>query len=325
MADMDDDAIVVTLPAEDDGAIITKVSDGEQKTKPAIDDPIADLQGQFATMKQRATSAEMASQQTARQLEEVTRELHTTKTAVTDSQLDTVTSGIDAAKAAGDAAEKDYIAAFEAGDAPAMARAQRKMATAEARVQRLEEAKGDLEEIKTTKTIKTETRTEPRQVDKVEQFASQMSPRSAAWIRSHPECVNDPKKNFRMLSAHNQAMADDITIDSDEYFHRIEAGVADKQEKVEPKTEPKVDASGKRPMSGAASGANSGGGMNGGGTEVRLSAREVTAANDGSICWNVDDPKGKYKKGDAVGTTEFARRKMIMQKQGLYDRSMTES
>jgi chemotaxis protein histidine kinase CheA len=268
----------------------------------------------------------MASQQTARRLEEVTQELQSTKTAVTDSQLDTVASGIQAAKAEGDAAEKDYIAAFEAGDAPAMARAQRKMATAEARVQRLEEAKGDLEEIKTAKPQKTEARTEPRQnVDRVEQFASQMSPKSAAWIRSHPECVTDNRKNARMLAAHNLAVADDIAIDSDEYFQRIEAGVSDKQAaKVEAKPEVKPDTSGKRPMSGAASGANSSGGMNGGVNEVRLSAREVTAANDGTICHNYDDPKGKFKKGDPIGTAEFARRKMIMKRDGLYDKSVTE-
>jgi chemotaxis protein histidine kinase CheA len=328
MADLDDDAIVVTLPADGDGTVITKI-EGEQKT-PVKDetDPIADLKGQFATMTQRATAAETAHQQTAHQLEEARRELQTTKTEVVSSQLDTVLSGIQAANAEADAAEKDYIAAFEAGDGPAQARAQRKMAAAEARVQRLNEAKGDLEEAKATKPVqRTEARPEPRQepTDKVELFAKSMSPRSAAWIRAHPDCVTDSKKNFRMLAAHNLAVADDIPIDSDEYFQRIEAGVADKAVKIEPKPEVKVDATGKRPISAAASGANSGGGMNGGGMEVRLSAREVAAANDGSIVHNFDDPNGKFKKGDPVGTVEFARRKSIMQKQGLYDRGFIES
>lgn len=329
MSDLDDDAIVVTLPADGDGTVITKIDDGgTKKVETAADDPIADLKGQFATMTQRATAAETAHQQTAHQLEEARRELQTTKTEVVSSQLDTVLSGIQAANAEAEAAEKDFIAAAEAGDFGAQARAQRKMASAEARVQRLTEAKGDLEEAKAAKPVqRTETRPEPRPetVDKVELFAKSMSPRSAAWIRSHPDCVTDPKKNFRMLSAHNQAMADDVAVDSDEYFQRIEAGVADKvAAKVDPKPEVKVDG-GKRPISAAASGANSGGGMNGGAQEVRLSAREVAAATDGTHTWNYDDPAGKFKKDSPIGVQEFARRKSIMQKQGLYDRGFIES
>lgn len=326
MADLDDDAIVVTLPADGDGTIV-KI-DGET-TKPVVTaDPLEDLKDQFTQQKQRATAAELAQQQTARRLEEVTQELQTTKTAVTESQLDTVLSGIQAATAEADAAEKDYIAAHESGDGPAMARAQRKMATAEARVQRLNEAKGDLEEAKSAKTVtRVEPRPEPRQqpTDKVEQFAAQMSPRSAAWIRAHPDCITDDKKNKRMLAAHNDCLADDIAIDSDEYFARIEARIAGSVAKVDPKVESKPDTSGKRPISAAASGANTGGGMNGGGTEVRLTQREVTAATDGSICYNHDDPKGKFKKGDPVGIQEFARRKSIMKSQGLYDRGIIDS
>jgi hypothetical protein len=327
VADLDDDAIVVTLPADGDGTI-TKI-EGETQKVTVTADPLEDLKDQFTQQKQRTTAAELAQQQTARRLEEVTQELQTTKTAVTESQLDTVLSGIQAATAEADAAEKDYIAAHESGDGPAMARAQRKMATAEARVQRLNEAKGDLEEAKSAKPVtRVETRPEPRQqpTDRVEQFAAQMSPRSAAWIRAHPDCITDSKKNARMMAAHNLALADDIPVDSDEYFSRIEAGVGATTARVEPKPEPKPDTSGKRPISAAASGANTGGGMNGGAVEVRLTQREVTAATDGSIVHNTPDPTGKnrWKVGDPVGVQVFAQRKRDMMRQGLYDRTVTE-
>jgi len=327
MADIDDDAIVVTLPADGDGTTITEIKTEVVKPepKPAADDPIEDLKGQFAQMTHRATTAETAHQQTARQLEEANRELQTVKSTVTDSQLDTVLSGIQAAEAEATSAEQAFIAAAEAGDFAAQARAQRKISAAEARIQRLTEAKGDLEDQKATKPApRTEARPEPRQdVDKVELFAKSMSPRSAAWIRSHPDCVTDAKKNARMLAAHNLAVADDIAVDSDEYFKRIEAGVEQKSPvtKADPTPAP---TNGKRPTSAAAPSGHSGGGMNGGSVEVRLSAREAAAAQDGSICWNHDDPKGKFKKGDPVGISEFARRKMIMKSQGLYDKSVTE-
>lgn len=327
MPDLDDDAIIVSLPADGDGTTITKVEpDGGKKVD--ADDPIEDLKGQFAQMTHRATTAETAHQQTSRQLEETTRELQTTRASVTESQLDTVLSGIQAAEAEATAAEAAYVAAAEAGDFAAQARAQRKMAGAETRIQRLTEAKGDLEEIKATKPAqRTEARPEARPVAQsaVEQFASQMSPKSAAWIRSHPDCVTDPKKNARMLAAHNLAIADDISVDSDDYFARIEAGVAEKSPITKTETTAKVaDTSGRRPSSAAAPSGHSGGGMNGGATEVRLSKREVEAATDGSLVYNHDDPKGKFKKNEVIGVTEMARRKMIMMKQGLYDKSATE-
>src|SRR5580704_18716338 len=149
MADLDDDAIVVTLPADGDGTV-TKI-EGETTKTVVTAEPWEDLKDQFTQQKQRATAAELAQQQTARRLEEVTQELQTIKTAVTESQLDTVLSGIQAATAEADAAEKDYISAFEAGDGPAQFRAQRKMAAAESRVQRLNEAKVDLEVAKSAK------------------------------------------------------------------------------------------------------------------------------------------------------------------------------
>jgi hypothetical protein len=240
---------------------------------------------------------------------------------VTSSQLDTVLSGIQAAEAEATAAEREYVAADEAGDMPAKARAMRKISGAEARIQRLKEAEGDLKDQVATKPApRQETRQQPN-TDPVEQFTQGMSSKSAAWIRAHPDCVTDPKKNARMLAAHNLAMADDIAVDSPEYFERIEAGIMPAK-KVEAEPQPKqVNI---RPSAPVAPTGNSGGGMNGGGQTVTLTRREVEAANDGSICWNYNDPNGKFKKGDAVGNVEFARRKAIMQKQGHYDRQYTE-
>ena len=59
---------------------------------------------------------------------------------------------------------------------------------------------------------------------------------------------------------------------------------------------------------------------------VTLTPGEVSAATDGvTLTWNYDDPKGKFKRGDAIGVHEMAKRKQAMQKEGRYDRSFTES
>ena len=65
---------------------------------------------------------------------------------------------------------------------------------------------------------------EPRQApsDPVEAFASLLSPKSADWVRKHPEYVKDAKLNRKMIAAHELAMADGMPVDSAEYFSAIE-------------------------------------------------------------------------------------------------------
>jgi hypothetical protein len=321
--DLDDEAVIVTLPAEEGGATITKVEGEGDGKKTVADDPIADLKGQFDSLRnthqtvvQRLTTTE---QQLAATKEEVTK----ARGEVTSSQLDTVLSGIQAATSEADAAEREYIAAAEAGDFAAQARAQRKISGAEARIQRLTEAKGDLEDQKAIKPAqRQEARQEPRQAqqDPVEAVASTMAPRAAAWIRSNPDCITDKSKNAKMMATHYAALADGLEEGGNDYFARLDAFVNAKPAQ-QSQTEIKADTTGRRPTSAAASGSGSGGGMNGGGQEVRLTLREKNSAEDGTLVWNYDDKGGKFKKGDPIGVQEMARRKLALTKQGAYDRT----
>jgi len=317
MADLDDDAITVTLPPDEEGgAVITKVE--TEKAAVHQDDPISDLKGQFEQLKGQLGQTTQRLVGAERELDTTRQQLAETKKEVTTSQLDTVLSGIQAAEADANAAEREFIAAAEAGDFAAQARAQRKISGAEARIQRLKEAEGDLKDQAKEKPVqRQETRQQPSH-DPVEQFTKGMSAKSAAWIRSHSDCVTDPKKNARMLAAHNLAIADDIPVDSDEYFQRIEAGIT--PAKVQQQEQPnKVNI---RPSAPVAPAGNAGGGMNGGGTTVKLSQREVIAATDGSIVHNTPDTSGKnrWKVGDVIGVQEMARRKAIMMKEGHYNK-----
>jgi hypothetical protein len=320
MADLDDDAITVTLPAEEGGAVITKV-EGE-KPAPVADDPISDLKGQFETLKGQLNQTTQRLVGAERQLADKDQEIATVRKEVTSSQLDTVLSGIQAAEAEATAAEREYVAAAEAGDFAAQARAQRKISGAEARIQRLKEAEGDLKDQTAAKpTPRQETRQQPSG-DPVAVFTQNMAPRAKAWIMAHPECVTDKRMNSKMMAAHHAALADGLEEGGDEYFQRIDAGVLPVTKKAE---EPNPKPVNIRPSAPVAPTGNSGGGMNGGGQTVTLTRREVEAANDGTHTWNRDDPNGKFKKDTPIGTQEFARRKAIMLKQGLYDRTFNES
>jgi len=322
MADLDDDAVIVTIPAEEGGATITKIEDGGTKT--AADDPISDLKGQFETLKGTLAAKDQQLAGAQQQLAARDQEIATARGQVAESQIDTVTSGLAAAEAEAVAAERDYVAAAEAGDFAAQAKAQRKMAGAETRIQRLQEAKADLEDAKPSKTTqRAEPSQQPRQTaqDPVEAVAANMAPRAAAWIRSHPDHITDKSKNAKMMATHFAALADGIEEGGDDYFSRLDAMASGGSVTKKPDPKPAVQI---RPSAPTAPGGNSGGGMNGGGETVKLSAREVAAATDGTVCWNYDSPDGKFKKGDPVGLAEFAKRKSIMKKQGLYDRSLQE-
>lgn len=334
MAGEEDEDVIVSLPG-DTGAVITKAADavvvttGGPAAAVAADDPMEDLKGQFASMTRRATAAEQIGQQTAQQLQEATQRLQQAEGQVVSGQLDTVLSGIAAAEAEASSAEKDYIAASEAGDFAAQARAQRKMAGAESRIQRLTEAKDDLEDATKRRPVadaqQRPAATARPPADPIERLIADgnISGKSASWLRSHPE-VADPKTNARMMAAHSLAIADDVELESEEYFRRIEEGIKPGTKKAT--MEPQRQGNGTRPSSAAASGGAAGGGLNGG-TEVRLSKREATSATDGTLVWNYDDPTGqkRWQKGDNIGLAEMARRKHEGMKAGLYDKSNSEA
>lgn len=324
MADEDED-VIVSLPATEGEVKVTK-ADKVIENASFNDDPVADLKNQFATMQSTLASTQQTAQTTARELADTQQRLHVAETEVVSSQLDTVLSGIAAAEAEAKTAEGEFIAAAEAGDFVAQARAQRKMSGADSRIQRLVEAKEDLEDAaKRRPDPAAKPRQQPSQArqpaDPVEALVQGLSAKSAAWVRAHPEVATNHKMNARMMAAHNLCDADGIERDSEEYFRRIEEGIKPVvTKKVEPNT---GGGDGRRPSSAAAGGGNGGGGLNGGGTEVRLTKGEAASATDGTLVWNYDDPSGKsaFKKGDPIGLAEMARRKHEGMKAGLYDRS----
>jgi hypothetical protein len=58
--------------------------------------------------------------------------------------------------------------------------------------------------------------------DPVEILASQLTPRSASWVREHPEYARNSALYRKMIAAHNLAVADGIQADTDDYFSTIE-------------------------------------------------------------------------------------------------------
>jgi len=110
-----------------------------------------------------------------------------------------------------------YRAARESGDIDAEAEIQMQMSSNAAKMHQLELGKTAMEaRAKNPPIVKLDN------ADPVERFASQLTPRSASWVRSHPDYVRDPRLNRKMIRAHEDAIEDGIPADTDEYFQRIE-------------------------------------------------------------------------------------------------------
>jgi chromosome segregation ATPase len=71
-------------------------------------------------------------------------------------------------------------------------------------------------------SLKERPKDPPRPLDPVEAFAQRLSPRSAAWVRAHPEYATDPRLNAKMIAAHQMAIADGMKADTDDYFEAVE-------------------------------------------------------------------------------------------------------
>lgn len=248
----------------------------EQEDKPAIVEPapvvaaeegIETLRANLAAEKSARLAAEGREREAQARANNAGKE-------VQDTNLALVTNAIAQVNQDSDMLEGNYAQAMTDGDFASAAKIQRQMAANAAKLQQLEAGKIGLE------AEAAKPREEPRIADPVEALASQLSPRSAAWVRSHPEYATDQRLYQKMLAAHNLAVADGLRTDSDDYFGSIEDTLKIRAREPEIETALSSAAEGTRRQSPAAAPVSRGGGMDGArkpGT-VRLSAAEVEMA-----------------------------------------------
>ncbi len=328
----EDDQIVIEIEADDDAGAVGKTEPLRDEGGKFAKEPAEDLAAQFAELQaksqrdQQAIDTERrqrvaAEQEAARARQEVT----TARGEVIDSQYGTVESGLAAAQTEIEAAKREIKSAGESGDYDRQTEAYDRLATARARAERLQEAKSDLETRKGKAPTESEqVRTERPVVhdDPIEAYVANRTPQTADWLRKHPEWVTDQRKNAKLTAAHYDATGEGLSPDTPQYFEHIEKFIGIT------KTNGKAPETRTRRSTVPAAPVNGGGGSGGGtsGIEVRLTAQEARAAEDGTVVWNVADTSGKnrWKVGDPVGRQEYARRKLAMTKQGLYDKSYVE-
>lgn len=201
-----EDEIIVT-DAPEDGAPEPVVEKEEIPPEVGIEALRQQLEMEKAARAEAEKRARMAEQTASKASVEVQ-----------DSNLQLIVSAIDSVNRTNTMLKRDYAAAMAAGNFDHAAEIQSQMSINGAKLLQLENGKAALSE-----KLKNPPQQQPEMpVDPVEAIASQLSPRSAAWVRAHPECVNDKRLYMKMIGAHNIAVADGFVADTDEYFAEIE-------------------------------------------------------------------------------------------------------
>ena len=224
MADEAEDKVVV----DDEQAHVE-----EQPKELTLEEGVDDLKQRLAAAEARAKAAEEAKHKAE-------LDAHAARGTVQETNLQLVSNAIDTLRQSNEIAKANYKAAMSAGDYDAAATYQEEMSGHAAKLLQLEQGKQVLE------STPLPVAPVQRPTDPVEAFAAQLSPRSAEWVRRHPQFVTDPRLNQKMIAAHNLAMADGIEADSDEYFSTIE-GIL----RIQPR---QSSAQAESPMSEASSG-----------------------------------------------------------------------
>jgi len=217
-------------------------------------------------------------------------------TEVEDSNLQLVTGAIETMQREQGILKGQLKEAMSVGDFDRAAELQEAMSNNAAKLLQLENGR---------EAMKVRPRQEPvqRHSDPVEQFASQLSPRSADWVRKNPQFVTDPRLNQKMIAAHNLAVADGHVPDSEGYFSAIEDTL--RVRRVEPaQSEPATESplsSAAKPVARAAppAAAPVNRGSNGRSNIVRLTRAEADTA-----------------KMLGMTETEYAKHKLALQKEG---------
>ena len=263
---------------------------------PPVDEALATLKKQLedrdaslADANTRAANAEAAARQAS---DGYVRAQTDTRTA----NLNMVNTAIETVKREAEMLEGSLGAAMQNQDFAAAAKIQTQIATNAAKLVQLETGKEAMEA-----EAKIPIRRMDPPKDPVEMLASQLSPRSAQWVRAHPEFARDQRLQQRMVGAHNVAVSENLAADTDAYFERVESILGLKQpaqqEEEEPLSEAAAPAQRRAPPAAPVSRSGTGNGKRPNTVTLTPEEREVAQMN-------------------GMSDREYAEQKLKLQKEG---------
>lgn len=179
---------------------------------PSIDEGAEVLKKQLEQERQRVLDAE-------RRAEAAEAVAHNAQADIKDTQLKLVETAITTKNEEAANLKRQYSTALSNGDYEMAADIQLQMSRNAAELLNLENGKVAMEN-------QARQPVQPRRGNEVDDFAAQMRssgyPRSAEWVKNHPEYVTNPRMNQKMIAAHQIAIADGHAADTDGYFEAVE-------------------------------------------------------------------------------------------------------
>lgn len=211
-----EDAEIKVVKAEDATAKVLEPEEGLEKLKKQLDDEKKSNEANKVALLREQTRANNAE-----------HAIVAAKTEVQDTNLSLVTNAIETVKQSQSVLRANYATAMREQDFDKVAEINEAMGNNSAKLLQLEQGKEALE-----KAPKPTAPVRQTQNDPVEALASQLSPRSASWVRAHPEYATNTNLYNKMIAAHN-LVKDDHAADSDGYFSAIEDVLRIKPREVE--------------------------------------------------------------------------------------------
>jgi hypothetical protein len=194
--------------------IVEKEPETQEKGNIDQDEGIKDLKLKLEQERMARSEAERQARQAQQQVHQANNEVH-------DSNLQLVRNAIETVKGTSEHLKRAYAEALSVGDYGKSAEIQEAMSINSARLMELERGRVAMENAPPQAAQQTAPQ-QQRTNDPVEALASQLSSKSADWVRKNPQCVTDPRLYQKMVAAHNLAVADGYSPDSDDYFGFIE-------------------------------------------------------------------------------------------------------
>lgn len=221
--------------------------DRELEPKPAPrpteqDDAVAQALAAQRRAEQMQAEAMRQRDEAIRQARAREAELARERTDREDAEFNSVLTAIAAEQSALEKAKADYAAAASVGDWNTAADAQRAMAVAGARLDRLEDGKRTFD-ARREAAAKAPPQPEPqqRQAPSFEQQIAGLPQPAQQWLRNHPEFITDAAKNRKIQTVHGYLTDQKgITAFSDAYFEALnnEFGFTQQQREPEPAPQP---------------------------------------------------------------------------------------
>ena len=169
----------------------------EEKPQLSVEDGINELKAKLEEERRAREDAE-------RRAQEAYQQATAAKTDAADSNLRMIDNAIDTVKRNSEILKQNLRDAVAAGDADAQAEI----------LMSLQKTQSDHEKLVVGRQqYEASVRAAP--ADPVEALASRLTPKSAEWVRAHPEYARDPALTRRMGRAHEDAVDEGLKPDTD--------------------------------------------------------------------------------------------------------------